>query len=70
MILKRTPTEDNMIPTQVQPIAETVHRYYLSLPAGERPPLDDPRAVAGLLAGVLTCEQLILLASCGYYPLP
>jgi hypothetical protein len=62
--------EDKVIPTQVRPIVEAVHRHYLSLPTGERPPLDDPRAIVGLLASVLKFEQLTLLASCSFYPLP
>jgi hypothetical protein len=65
--MRRLPTVKTPIPPPARPIVEAAHRRYdAACKRGERPAIAD-RAVR---AALLTAQEYLILASCGYYPIP
>lgn len=61
------PTHNTPIPPAIRPIVDAVHRRYVAAcHRNERPAIDGPRVAVGLL----TMNKCVILAQCGYYPIP
>lgn len=58
------PTSSTPISDAARPAVEAAHRRYRAMHITERPPPDDPTGLP------LTCTERIILARCGYYPVP